>query len=80
MKRRFTRTASTELDEAVEYLIKHAPSVAGDFADNIDAAIAELLDNPYSAQETELKGVRRKYVAGFATHCSIRSMKSKMRC
>ncbi|CAN0506737.1 unnamed protein product, partial [Phaeothamnion confervicola] len=65
VKRRFTRTASAELDQAVEYLIQHAPLAAGDFADSIDAAVAELIENPYSAQETELKGIRRKYVRRF---------------
>jgi plasmid stabilization system protein ParE len=65
MKCRFTETASAELAESVDYLIQHAPSVSGDFADSIDAAIAELLENPYSAQETELSGVRRKFVRRF---------------
>jgi toxin ParE1/3/4 len=65
MNVRFTKTAADELEQAIEYLIQHAPSVAGDFADTIDAAVAELLENPHSAQLTELAGIRRKYVRRF---------------
>jgi plasmid stabilization system protein ParE len=65
MKIRHTETARREFDDAVDYLIKHAPAVAADFADSIENAEAELLRNPYSAQETELRGVRRKYIQRF---------------
>jgi len=49
MKVRYTATARRELSEAVDYLIAHAPAVAGDFADSIERALAELLRNPYSS-------------------------------
>ena len=65
MKVRYTATARRELSEAVDYLIEHAPAVAGDFVDSIEHALAELLRNPYSAQETEQQGVRRKYIRRF---------------
>jgi plasmid stabilization system protein ParE len=65
MKVRYTAKASREFDQAVEYLLQHAPNVAPAFADSIERAIVELLDNPLSAQETELAGVRRKYVRRF---------------
>jgi plasmid stabilization system protein ParE len=42
-----------------------APHVAADFVDSIEQAGAELLRNPYSAQETELRGIRRKYIDRF---------------
>jgi plasmid stabilization system protein ParE len=65
MKVRYTATARRELSEAVDYLVEHAPAVAGDFATSIENAVAELLRNPYSAQETEVRGVRRKYIRRF---------------
>jgi plasmid stabilization system protein ParE len=65
MKVRYTATASREFDRAVEYLLQHAPHVAPAFADSIERAIADLIDNPLSAQETELTGVRRKYIRRF---------------
>jgi plasmid stabilization system protein ParE len=36
-----------------------------DFAEAVDKAISELLLNPYSAQETEKRGIRRKYIRRF---------------
>ena len=65
MKVRYTATARRELSEAVDYLIEHAPAVAGDFVDSIEYALAELSRNPYSAQQTEQQGVRRKYIRRF---------------
>ena len=65
MKIRYTATARRELNEAVDYLLKHAPTFAGAFVDSIESALAELLDNPYSAQETEQTGIRRKYIHRF---------------
>ena len=65
MKVRYTATAGREFDQAVDYLRQHAPQVAPAFADSIERAIAELVENPRSAQETELAGVRRKYVRRF---------------
>jgi plasmid stabilization system protein ParE len=65
MKVRYTATASREFDQAVEYLLQHAPHVAPAFADSVASAIAELVENPLSAQETEQPGVRRKYIRRF---------------
>jgi plasmid stabilization system protein ParE len=65
MKRRYTLSAADELDRSVGYLIAHAPQVAGDFVENLDRAIDELLEYPYSAPETDKVGVRRKYIARF---------------
>lgn len=65
MKIRYTATAAREFAQAVDYLLDHAPHVAGDFADSIDRAVQQLLENPYSAQKTEAQGVRRKYVREF---------------
>ena len=69
MKCRYTLAASAELEESVSYLLIHAPHVAGKFADSIEAAGGELLEHPYSAQQTALAGVYRKYVRAF--RCSI---------
>jgi plasmid stabilization system protein ParE len=65
MKCRYTLTASAEFEESVSYLLRHAPHVAGKFADSIDAAVSELLEHPYSTQQTALAGVYRKYVRAF---------------
>lgn len=65
MKCRYTLTAATELDKSVSYLLTHAPHVAGKFADSIDTAVSELLEHPYSAQQTAQAGVYRKYVRAF---------------
>jgi plasmid stabilization system protein ParE len=65
MKVRYTATAGREFDQAVDYLLQNAPHIAPAFADSIEHAIAELVENPLSAQETELAGVRRKYLRRF---------------
>jgi toxin ParE1/3/4 len=65
MRVRYTDPAALELDAGILYFREHAPSAVADFADSIDNAVAELLDHPYSAQETEQGGVRRKYVRRF---------------
>ncbi len=65
MKIRYTATARREFDQAVEYLLQHAPHIAPAFADSIERAIKELTENPLSAPETELAGVRRKNVRRF---------------
>jgi toxin ParE1/3/4 len=46
-------------------LLHNAPHVAADFAGDIEAAVAALVEHPYSAQATDHKGVRRKYVRRF---------------
>jgi plasmid stabilization system protein ParE len=65
MRVRYTDPASQELDASISYLLEHTPAIAADFADHVDDAIAQLLLYPYSAQETEMSGVRRKYVRRF---------------
>jgi toxin ParE1/3/4 len=65
MRLRYTDPASFELEQSVSYFIEQAPASAADFADSIDAAVALLLDNPYSAQETDMPGIRRAYVRRF---------------
>jgi plasmid stabilization system protein ParE len=59
MKIRYTEPAADELDAEISYFRENAPSVAADFADGVDGAIAQLLNNPNMAQETEFPGVRR---------------------
>ena len=81
MKVRYTATAGRELSEAVDYLVEHAPAVAGDFVDSVEHALAELLRNPYSAQETEQQRPSSRAFDGnishaFATAFSTRSMKT----
>ena len=65
MKTRYTETALLEIEGAVSYLLERSPSGAATFADLIDAAVARLLDHPYSAEETEIQGVRRVYIRRF---------------
>jgi plasmid stabilization system protein ParE len=65
MRVRYTDPAAIDLDESISYLRDNAPAVVADFADSIDNAVAQLLDQPYSAQETEQPGVRRKYIRRF---------------
>jgi len=64
------------LSEAVDYLLGHAPAVAGDFVDSIEYALAELSRNPYSAQQTEQQGVDGNISDAFDTASSTRSMKT----
>ena len=65
MKHRFTATARAELEQSIDYLIEHAPRVAASFANDIEAAIEQLAQHPFSAQQTDHKDVRRKYVRRF---------------
>ena len=65
MRARYTDTALVELDAAVSDLVEENPSSAAAFADLVDAAVARLLDHPYSAAETEKPGVRRVYIRRF---------------
>jgi len=65
MRVRYTEPAARELDAGISYFLEHAPSVVVDFADSIDRALTRLLDHPYSAEETEKRGVRRVYVRRF---------------
>jgi len=67
MKVRYTEPAAFELERSISYFIEHAPTVAAAFADSIDAAVARLLDNPYSAQATDMPGVRRAMFGAFGT-------------
>jgi plasmid stabilization system protein ParE len=74
MSVRYTATAQREFDQSVEYLLEHAPSVAAAFADSVERAIAEIVENPYSAQATDQPGVRRSISEGFAMRCSMQSI------
>ena len=65
MRVRYTEPAAFELEASISYLLVHAPSLAADFADSIDSAITQVVDHPYSAQETEQPGVRRIYIRRF---------------
>jgi toxin ParE1/3/4 len=65
MRVRYTEPASFELEQSISYFIEHAPASAAAFADSIDAAVSHLLDNPYSAQETDMPGIRRAYLRRF---------------
>jgi len=65
MKVRYTDSAARDLEECLSYLREQAPVLVAEFADAVDNAIAELLLNPYSAQETEKSGIRRKYIRRF---------------
>ena len=65
MRLRYTQSATRGFDESVEYLREQASSVVAGFADGIEKAVGELLEHPYSAQETEKQGVRRKYIRRF---------------
>jgi toxin ParE1/3/4 len=65
MKARFSEPAADDLEQAVAYFRKHAPSVANDFAASVAHAIDLLEDNPYLAEETERSGIRRWYINRF---------------
>ena len=65
MKVRYTEPAAEELETIISYFRDIAPSVVADFADSIDDAVSQLLDNPYLVQETEKSGVRRWYLRRF---------------
>jgi plasmid stabilization system protein ParE len=65
MRVRYTGPALREFDAAVEYMLDHAPLVTKAFADSIEQAATQLRDHPYSAQETEMPGIRREYVRRF---------------
>ena len=65
MRARYTDTAARELVKGIECLTEHAPSIAAEFADAIEQGVREIAEFRFSAQETEKKGVRRKYVRRF---------------
>src|SRR5262245_21132161 len=65
MKLRYTDPAANDLENGISYFREHAPSLVADFADSIDNAIGQLLDNPYLVQETEMPGIRRWYIRRF---------------
>jgi plasmid stabilization system protein ParE len=69
MRVRYTATAAHEFGDGIEYLTQHAPSIVAEFADAIEQAVKDTAEFPFSAQETEKKGVRRKYVRRF--HYSV---------
>jgi toxin ParE1/3/4 len=65
MRIRYTAPAASELEASILYFIELAPPLAGEFADSIDKALLQLLEHPYSAQETEKPGIRRIYIRRF---------------
>jgi toxin ParE1/3/4 len=65
MRVRYTETAIREFEGAVSYLLERRPPSAAAFADLVDAAVARLLEHPYSAEETEMTRVRRVYIRRF---------------
>jgi plasmid stabilization system protein ParE len=73
MRVRYTDPASFELERAVSYFIEHAPASASAFADSIDAAVARVLENPYSTQETDIPVLAVRMSAAFATRFSTPS-------
>jgi plasmid stabilization system protein ParE len=66
MKVRYAEPAIEDFEQATAYFLEHAPYIAGDFADSIDHAIAQLRENPYLAQEAPKAGVRRCISSDFA--------------
>ena len=65
MRARYTSAARRELEQAIDYLLNHAPHVAAAFAESVDQSVHELIENPFSAQATDLPGVRRKHIQRF---------------
>ena len=65
MKVRYTDPAADELEMSISYFRDHAPSFVADFADSIDDAVAQIRDNPYLVQETDMPGVRRWHIRRF---------------
>jgi len=58
MRVRYNATAAREFANGIEYLTQHAPSIVAEFADAIEQGVKEVAEFPFSAQETEKKGVR----------------------
>jgi len=65
MKIRWTQPALFELEASTLYFREFAASVAPDFAANVEKALLQLSEQPYSAQETENPGIRRIYIRRF---------------
>jgi plasmid stabilization system protein ParE len=80
MRVRYTATAAHEFADGIECLTQHAPSVVAEFADAIERAVKDVAQFPFSAQETEKKGVRRKYVRRFHYSIFMRSKTMRSSC
>jgi toxin ParE1/3/4 len=65
VKARYTDSALIEIEGAVSYLLERSRSAAAAFADLLDEAVARVINHPYSAEETEIRGVRRVYIRRF---------------
>ena len=65
MKLRYTDPATEELQQSISYFRERAPSLVADFADGIDRAAAQILDNPHLARATEIAKIRRWYIRRF---------------
>ena len=55
---RYTRDALQDLNEISSYLAERSPSAAAAVLDTIERTASRLDRFPYSAQETEMPGVR----------------------
>lgn len=56
--------AELELDESAEYYSESKPGLGKEFLDTVDAAMAEILENPY-AYELLAESQRRKVIRRF---------------
>ena len=59
MKLRYTARAERELAEIVSYLLNQTPADAALFVDELERGLSRLLRHPFSAQQTDMPGVRR---------------------
>src|SRR3954470_9344977 len=59
MKLRYTAPAERELAEIVSYLLNQTPAGAALFVDELERGLGQLLRHPFSAQQTDMPGVRR---------------------
>jgi plasmid stabilization system protein ParE len=59
MKLRYTAPAERELAEIVSYLLNQTPAGAALFVDELERGLSRLLRHPFSAQQTDMPGVRR---------------------
>ena len=54
-----TAPAERELAEIVSYLLNQTPAGAALFVDELERGLSRLLRHPFSAQQTDMPGVRR---------------------
>ena len=78
MKLRYTAPAERELTEIVSYLVNQTPAGAALFVDELERGLSRLLRHPFSAQQTDMPGVRRLSLRRFPTPCSTRSRLTRL--